>query len=147
MMADNQIQLLITLAVMIIAVLVAYNWSKIKALGKRKILLISAHPLLACILFWSLAWHMHSHFDGWPQSIGDDGFPVALKYHADAASLVIGSVGLLAVFVVPFLALLFSLAPKLRPLLNHLLVYGMGFVLLLASLWMAPDGYADWFLD
>jgi len=47
MIADNQIQLLITLAVMIIAVLVTYNWSKIKALGKRQGMLRFKHGGIA----------------------------------------------------------------------------------------------------
>jgi hypothetical protein len=116
-------------------------------MSKWQILGASFLPLLSCVLFWSLALHMHTHFNGWPEQIGDDGFPGALKQHADIQGFIFSSTFGIALVIAPLLALIFSLAPRLRPLLNYLGVFYLAFALLVFCLWIAPKGYLNWWLD
>ena len=58
------------------------------------------HPMLVVGLFYSLAAHMHRRLGGWPERIGDAGFPDDLVMHANIAhgafgALLLGPIGAL----------------------------------------------------
>ena len=129
--------------------LAGHAWTKMKTMSKWHILGACFLPLLSGILFWSLALHMHTHFNGWPEQIGDNGFPWALKQHANIQEFLFSCTFGVAFVVAPLLALIFSLTPKLRPLLDYLRVFYLAFSLLALSLFagIAPKGYLDWFWD
>ena len=124
-------------------------WPKMKTMGKWHIIGAGFLPLLSCVLFWSLALHMHTHFNGWPEQIGDDGFPWALGQHANSQGFLFSCTFGVAFVVAPLLALIFSLTPKLRPLLDYLGVFYLAFLLLALCIFadIAPKGYRVWFWD
>ncbi len=102
--------------------------------------------LLALLLFYSLAIHMHQSLDGWP-GIGTDGFPSALLMHDKIQGAYISYLLLFTIFVVPAIILVCLLVSRWR----HLVVY---FVLHLVSLpvcyvlmQLAPEGYLYWWWD
>ncbi len=147
MFANSTFLIFILLAAVIGCGLVGHTWSAIKTMSKWQILGACFLPLLSCVLFWSLALHMHTHFNGWPEQIGDDGFPWALKQHANIQGFIFSSTFGIAFAVAPLLALIFSLTPRLRPLLNYLGVFYRAFALLAFCIWIAPKGYLNWWLD
>ena len=122
-------------------------WPKMKTMSKWHIIGAGFLPLLSCVLFWSLALHMHTHFNGWPEQIGDDGFPGALNQHVDIQEFVFSCTLGVALVVAPLLALILSLTPRLRPLLNYIGVFYIAFALLVVCFWTAPQGYLDWWWD
>ena len=111
-------------------------------------IVISILPyLLALMLFYSLAIHMHQSLAGWPERIGTDGFPQALLIHDKIQGFYISYLLLFTIFVVPAIILVCLLVSRWR----HLVVY---FVLLLVSLpvcyvlmQLAPEGYLYWWWD
>ena len=129
--------------------LAGHAWTKMKTMSKWHILGACFLPLLSGILFWSLALHMHTHFNGWPEQIGDDGFPWALKQHANIQEFLFSCTFGVAFVVAPLLALIFSLTPKLRPLLDYLGVFYLAFLLLALCIFtdIAPLRYRYWFWD
>ena len=114
----------------------------------KAVIVISILPyFLALLLFYSLAIHMHQSLDGWPESIGTDGFPSALLMHAQIQEFYISYLLLFTIFVVPAIILVCLLVSRWR----HLIVY---FVLHLVSLpvcyvlmQLAPEGYLYWWWD
>ena len=79
--------------------------------------------LLALLLFYSLAIHMHHSLDGWPESIGTNGFPAALLIHDQISSTYISYLLLFTIFVVPAIILACLLAPRWRQLVVYCLVH------------------------
>ena len=103
--------------------------------------------LLALLLFYSLAVHMHQSLEGWPERIGTNGFPPALLMHDQIQGAYISYLLLFTIFVVPAIILVCLLVSRWR----HLVVY---FVLHLVSLpvcyglmQLAPEGYLYWWWD
>ena len=129
--------------------LAGHAWTKMKTMSKWHILGACFLPLLSGILFWSLALHMHTHFNGWPEQIGYNGFPWALKQHANIQEFLFSCTFGVAFVVAPLLALIFSLTPKLRPLLDYLGVFYLAFLLLALCIFtdIAPLRYRYWFWD
>ena len=111
-------------------------------------IVISILPyLLALLLFYSLAVHMHQSLEGWPERIGTGGFPPALLMHDLIQRAYISYLLLFTIFVVPAIILVCLLVSRWR----HLAVY---FVLHLVSLpvcyglmQLAPEGYLYWWWD
>ena len=123
-------------------------WPKMKNMNKWYSLGAVFLPLLSCVLFWSLALHMHAHFNGWPEQIGYHDFSVALKRHAEIQAFIITLTLTLSFTLVPLAALIISLTPKLRPLLSYLSLFYLACVPLAAFMfYFAPKGYLDWFWD
>ena len=147
MITSQIFSVLFVLASIIGFVLVVRTWPKIKTMDKRQILFASFLPLLSCVLFWSLALHMHTNFAGWPEQIGDDDFPSALKQHASIQAFIFSCTFGIAFVVAPLLALIFSLAPKLKPLLDYLGIFYLALVPLVFGFWISPTGYLDWWWD
>ena len=129
--------------------LAGHAWIKMKTMSKWHIIGAGFLPLLSCVLFWSLALHMHTHFNGWPEQIGDNGFPWALEQHANIQEFLFSCTFGVAFVVAPLLALIFSLTPKLRPLLDYLGVFYLAFLLLALCVFsdISPKGYRIWFWD
>lgn len=130
-------------------VLFVSGWPKIKNMSKWYTLGAVFLPLLSCVIFWSMALHMHTHFNGWPRQIGYQDFSVALEQHAKIQEYILTLTFGVAFMAAPLLTLIFSLTPKLRPLLDYLRVFYLAFSLLALSLFagIAPKGYLDWFWD
>ena len=54
--------------------------------SKRGMLISAAPGSMALLLFYSLAIHTHRSLGGWPEGIGESGFPPALSLHANIAT-------------------------------------------------------------
>lgn len=115
----------------------------------RKFVLAASLPLLALVLFCSVGLHMFSPsgLGGWPEHIGNDGFPDSLLTHSDIMGNVFSATIILAIFVLPLCAILFSLVDKLRPMLKYIGVYYLSCFFLLGCMWVAPRAYTYWFWD
>ena len=120
-----------------------------KTMSKWRILGACSLPLLACIVFWTLVLHMHTHFNGWPENIQDHLFSVALERHREIQEYILTLTFGVAFIVAPLSALLVWARPRLRPLLNYLGIFYLAFLLLALSIFtdIAPKGYRDWFWD
>ena len=105
------------------------------------------HPIASLVLFYSLALHMHRTLGGWPQTIGQAGFPPGLKSHADLAQQTLGSLILACMFAWPIAALLCMNNSKLRPGLRYLGIYALTSGLSLLAMRFAPEQFLVWWWD
>ncbi len=103
--------------------------------------------LLALLLFYSLAIHMHQSLDGWPESIGTNGFPTALLIHDQILSTYITCLLLFTIFVVPAIILVCLLVPRWRQLVVYCLVHLVSLPIFFVLMQLAPEGYLYWWWD
>ena len=103
--------------------------------------------LLALLLFYSLAIHMHQTLDGWPERIGTNGFPAALLIHDQILSTYITYLLLFTIFVVPAIILVCLLVPRWRQLVVYCLVHLVSLPFFFVLMQLAPEGYLYWWWD
>lgn len=104
-------------------------------------------PLVALLLYYSLAIHMHQSLGGWPDQIGMDGFSDNLSIHADVAYFAFGSILLACLFALPVAALLCAAVPQLRVGLPYLAVYAISCAVAFTATQLAPDAFLYWWWD
>lgn len=111
-------------------------------------IVISILPyLLALLLFYSLAVHMHQILGGWPESIGTNGFPAALLIHEKILSAYITCLLLFTVFVVPVIILASLLITRWRYLVFYFVVHLVSLPVCYGLMQLAPKGYLYWWWD
>ncbi|HWB01439.1 MAG TPA: hypothetical protein VG796_00350 [Verrucomicrobiales bacterium] len=116
--------------------------------ASRTGILLSVLPNIVMLaLFYSLALHMYQALGGWPSSIGERGFPFALKVHSAVATRF--SHFLMICFLalpVPMLTCVF--VKRWRHCVAYMTVYAL--VFLLCGLLMqkaSPDPFLVWWVD
>ena len=113
--------------------------------NKSKVIIFACVPyLLALILFYSLAIHMHLALDYWPQSITVDEFPPALLMHANIQGVYMTALFFFTVIVSPAFLLICLLLPRWRHLSVYCAVQGLGLMVFFGLMDFAPDGYLNW---
>ncbi len=103
--------------------------------------------LLALLLFYSLAIHMHQSLDGWPERIGTDGFPPELLMHDQIQGAYIPYLLLFTIFVVPTVKLVCLLVSRWRNLVVYLVVHLVSLPVCYGLMLLAPEGYLYWWWD
>ncbi|MAX20550.1 MAG: hypothetical protein CMJ60_00025 [Planctomycetaceae bacterium] len=103
--------------------------------------------LVALLLFYSLAIHMHQSLDGWPERIGTDGFPSALLMHAKIQGAYITYLSLFTVFVVPLIILVCLIISRWRYLAIYFVVHLVSLPVCFGLMQLAPEGYLYWWWD
>ncbi|MBC8329123.1 MAG: hypothetical protein H8E31_10300 [Planctomycetes bacterium] len=104
-------------------------------------------PLLFLALFASLAVHMHRSLGGWPERIGDDGFPSALLLHDDLAGYAFSALILGGMFAWPLAVVLCAAIPRMRPGLRYLGLYSLATGAALLVMQLAPGPFLNWWWD
>jgi hypothetical protein len=105
------------------------------------------HPLLVVGLFYSLALHMHRRLGGWPERIGDAGFPDDLVAHANIAKGAFGALLLGALLVLPMALVFCACVPAARSSLRYLGIYGFLSVGAIGATQLAPAPFLCWWWD
>lgn len=105
------------------------------------------HPLLVVGLFYSLALHMHRRLGGWPERIGDAGFPDDLILHASIAHGAFGSMLLGALLVLPVALVSCACVPRARSSLRYLGIYGFLSIVAVGITQLAPAPFLYWWWD
>ena len=113
-----------------------------------KAIIVACLPyLLALVFFYSLAIHMHLALGGWPERNGTEGFPPALLMHADIQGAYISGLLFFTVFVAPVLLLVCLLVPPMRHLAVYLALQGLGLLVFIGQMYLAPSAYVYWWWD
>ena len=99
------------------------------------------------ILFYSLALHMRLRLGSWPQSIGDYGFPASLTNHGHIAWLYCSAWVCSSVILVPIGMVACLAARRLRPSLRYFALYGLGWLLCVGLMALAPARFLSWWWD
>ena len=114
----------------------------------RARLIISILPyVLALLLFYSLAIHMYQSLNGWPESIGTNGFPPALLIQDQITSAYITCLLLFTIFVVPAIILLCLLVPRFRYLVFYFVVHFVSLPICYGLINLAPNDFLYWWWD
>ena len=103
--------------------------------------------LLALLLFYSLAVHMHQSLGGWPEKIGTSGFPPALLMHDQIQGAYISYSLVFTFFVVPAILLVCLFVPRWRNFLIYCLLHLVLLPACYGLLQLAPEGYLYWWWD
>jgi hypothetical protein len=113
----------------------------------RKTLLLPASPsLLMLLLSYSLAIHMHQQLGGWPNYIGEQGFPTVLVIHANVATMYFWVLLLVSFFGWPA-ALVASLILKRRRLMLFVGAYLLFYLCGIGLFLLAPTPFLRWWQD
>ncbi|WP_146414749.1 hypothetical protein [Crateriforma conspicua] len=119
-------------------------------LASRPTKWIAAFVMLPAIimlaLFYSLGIHMFQCLGGWPNSIGDAGFPKPLAVHAWLAQALFAVLALSAFFW-PVLFLACTTRRKWQPLIRYLVVYAASLLIGYLLMSLAPTAFWDWWWD
>lgn len=105
-----------------------------------------AVPISASALFFTLALHMHRSLGGWPETIGNRGFPEGLLQHESAAFTAFGIL-LVGLLLSPLALLLCAAAPRLRGGLSPIATYATASIAALLLTNLAPDPFLYWWWD
>lgn len=106
-----------------------------------------APGLLMAASFYALALHMHAGLGGWPDSLGEDGFPPGLLLHAKLATGFFSALLLAMLLAWPVaLALCLAIA-KGRRFISHLSLVGASFALGLGLMLLGPAQFLVWWWD
>lgn len=99
------------------------------------------------VLFYSLALHMYQALGGWPSSIGERGFPFALKVHSAVAARFYYFLTLCFLALpVPMLTCVF--VKRWRRCVAYMAVYALMFLLCgLLMQKVSPDPFLTWWFD
>lgn len=104
-------------------------------------------PAVMLLLFVSLAGHMQMALGHFPSVIGMGGFPAALENHAVIAGVYFACVLLFFLLVWPLLIVVCGLLRPLRKAAGYLAIYGLGQMLVLGLMLLAPSAYLNWWMD
>ena len=102
---------------------------------------------LALLLFYSLAFHMYQSLNGWPDTIGTNGFPTALLIHDQITSFYTGYLFLFTIFVVPAIILLCLSIPRWRHMAVYLVLHLATLPVYFLLIQFAPEDYLYWWWD
>ena len=105
------------------------------------------HPLTSVGLFYSLAVHMHRSLGGWPETYGEAGFPEELVQHYQLASSSCWWMLLVTIFGVPVALVVCALAPRLRPGVRYVALYGVMSMVAFVVMQLAPGPFLNWWWD
>lgn len=105
------------------------------------------HPLLVVGLFYSLALHMHRRLGGWPERLGEEGFPDALVLHAGIAHGAFGALLLGVLLVLPLALVFCACVPGARSGLPYLGINGFLSVVAFGITQLAPAPFLNWWWD
>lgn len=111
------------------------------------ILLAIAPNLLMLFLFYSLALHMYLEMGGWPQSIGNSGFSMALNTHADITQYIFGVIILVNMFLFPLMVMACAIVGKLKGALYYLGTYGVSCAIGIGVILLGPSQFLYWWWD
>ena len=128
----------------LVAVLVAVRHHEESS--RRALLAALAVPVGASALFFTLALHMHRSLGGWPETIGNRGFPEGLLQHESAAFTAFGIL-LIGLLLSPLALLLCAAAPRLRGGLSPIATYAAASIAALLLTNLAPDPFLYWWWD
>ena len=128
----------------LVAVLVAVRHHEESS--RRALLAALAVPVGASALFFTLALHMHRSLGGWPETIGNRGFPEGLLQHESAAFTAFGIL-LIGLLLSPLALLLCAAAPRLRGGLSPIATYATASIAALLLTNLAPDPFLYWWWD
>ncbi len=103
-------------------------------------------PLISMLLFWTLALHMYYALGDWPKSIGTRGFPPALYWHAEIATMFFYMGLLVVLFAVP-LTVCCLLFKRTRHFAFYLFLFLAAALLSIFSMMLAPKEFMTWWLD
>ncbi|MBE2180768.1 MAG: hypothetical protein IAE97_09880 [Chthoniobacterales bacterium] len=103
--------------------------------------------LLMLTLFCSLAIHIHGSLGGWPESIGECGFPRNLVVHAHVTMGYFMFLVLSGLFVWPAAFLVCLAIRRWRSALFHLGVHALAFFACLGAMQLAPPLFLNWWWD
>lgn len=118
----------------------------LKASSRSALLAALAVPISASALFFTLALHMHRSLGGWPETIGNRGFPEGLLRHESAAFMAFGIL-LVGLLLSPLALLLCAAAPRLRGGLSPIATYAAASIAALLLTNLAPDPFLYWWWD
>ena len=116
------------------------------ASSRSALLIALAVPIGALVLFFTLALHMHRSLGGWPETIGNRGFPEGLLQHESAAFTAF-SILVVGLLLSPLALLLCAAAPKLRGGLSPIATYAAASIAALLLTNLAPDPFLYWWWD
>ena len=128
----------------LVAVLVAVRHREESS--RRALLAALAVPVGASALFFTLALHMHRSLGGWPETIGNRGFPEGLLQHESAAFTAFGIL-LVGLLLSPLALLVCAAAPRLRGGLSPIATYATASIAALLLTNLAPDPFLYWWWD
>ncbi len=118
----------------------------LKASSRSALIAALAVPISASALFFTLALHMHRSLGGWPETIGNRGFPEGLLQHESAAFTAFGIL-LIGLLLSPLALLLCAAAPRLRGGLSPIAIYAAASIAALLLTNLAPDPFLYWWWD
>jgi hypothetical protein len=114
---------------------------------QRRFVIPVLPSVVALVSFYTLAVHMRISLGGWPESIGERGFPPALVTHAHISQNYFGVVFIGTLFVSPLAMLVCALVKRWRRALTPLLISFVGFFACLACMQLGPARFANWWWD
>jgi hypothetical protein len=103
--------------------------------------------LMALLLFYSLAIHMHQSLNGWPERFGTEGFSSALLIHYQIQGAYISYLVLFTVFAVPVTTIVCLLISRWNHLVAYFTLHLMSLPLCYGLMQLAPEGYLYWWWD
>jgi hypothetical protein len=135
---------LIALVVAVVTVLQVRSMPRVSRVGAA-VSVLPATVLLG--LFYSLAVHMHHTLGGWPEVIGEHGFPPSLLTHAHVAIEFFSILVLATVFVWPVAYLVCVAVPSWRRVAPYLGMYALAFAVGIGMMLLAPAPFLNWWWD
>ncbi|MFN7139039.1 MAG: hypothetical protein ACK4UN_06855 [Limisphaerales bacterium] len=124
--------------------IVSFLWLRRAKISMPLVGIAVAPAALMLILFYSLAWHMHSNFGSWPSSIGNTGFSSSLNTHAAVARIYFAILFLVSVYVWP-LGIVICLG--FRKTVFYFGVYGFACLVCFGAMLIAPSAFLYWWWD
>ena len=98
-------------------------------------------------LFYSLAIHMRWKLGGWPQSIGDYGFPSALSAHGNLTWDYCALLLLASMVTVPLGILICLVVARWRALVRWFVLYALLYGICWGLMLLAPASFLNWWWD
>lgn len=97
--------------------------------------------------FYGLASHMYQALGGWPESIGNNGFPDLLNRHARVTGMWFGCYILVECILWPLVITIAGIVEKFRNGLPYIVAAGISFWIFMPFIFAAPDKFLYWWWD
>ncbi len=99
------------------------------------------------LLFYSLATHMYWSLGQWPETIGEEGFPLPLIIHAAIAWGSFAVLVLASIFVWPFAFLACLVIKSWRGGIPYMGIYVLSLLVCFGLMCLAPSKFLYWWWD
>ena len=127
--------------------MVTYKYARYSNLSWKWAMIAILPSVLMVLSFYALAIHMYHSLGGWPQKIGEEGFPPSLLLHQHIQAWYFSLMLIFILFLYPLVSFVCLSVSRWRGMLPYISFFGVSFGVGLFVMFLGPSKFVNWWTD